>query len=258
LPAAAAIGRRNAAGAQVAWYIHNSGKPSMPHWLEMPARVSLLAALISSLIIGVDLLRGHRQRMWIMNLVWPLTALYSGPVGLWFYFTVGRLSSQTVRLEAERNKQSMPGADKPFWQSVGVGAMHCGSGCVLGDIIAEWFVFVVPLTLFGKTMFAAWVIDYALAFLFGVAFQYFTVKPMRGLSVRRGLLAAVKADVLSLSAWQIGMYGWALAVFLLFGQEIPKTDPVFWFMMQIAMLTGLATSYPVNVWLLRRTIKEAM
>ena len=27
----------------------------------------------------------------------------------------------------------------------------------------------------------------------------------------------------------------AIAVFLIFGHEIQKTDPVFWFMMQIAM-----------------------
>jgi hypothetical protein len=29
------------------------------------------------------------------------------------------------------------------------------------------------------------------------------------------------------------MYGWmAIAVFLIFGHELEKTDPVFWFMMQ--------------------------
>ena len=55
------------------------------------------------------------------------------------------------------------------------------------------------------------------------------------------------------------MYGWmAVAVFVIFRDEIPKTDPVFWFMMQIAMLAGFLTSYPVNWWLLRAGIKEKM
>lgn len=38
-----------------------------------------------------------------------------------------------------------------------------------------------------------------------------------------------------------------------------ETDtPSFWFMMQIAMLCGFATSYPVNWWLLRSGIKKKM
>ncbi|MBJ6727840.1 DUF4396 domain-containing protein [Geomonas sp. Red875] len=55
------------------------------------------------------------------------------------------------------------------------------------------------------------------------------------------------------------MYGWmAVAVFAIFGAEIPKTSPIFWFMMQIAMWFGFATSYPVNWWLLKRGLKEKM
>jgi hypothetical protein len=82
---------------------------------------------------------------------------------------------------------------------------------------------------------------------------------MRGLSPAQGLRAAVKADFLSLTAWQIGMYGWmAIAIFGLFGRELDKTDPVFWFMMQIAMLAGFATAYPVTWWLLKRGVKEPM
>jgi hypothetical protein len=42
-----------------------------------------------------------------------------------------------------------------------------------------------------------------------------------------GIVAAMKADALSLSAWQIGMYGWmALALFVWFSPErLPKTGP---------------------------------
>ncbi len=54
------------------------------------------------------------------------------------------------------------------------------------------------------------------------------------------------------------MYGWmAPAHFGLFG-EIPKTNPVFWFVMQIAMLAGFLTSYPVNWWLVKAGLKEKM
>jgi hypothetical protein len=86
---------------------------------------------------------------------------------------------------------------------------------------------------------------------------------MRDLSAAQGLAAAVKADTLSLSAWQIGMYGFmAFAQFHLFrgllGVRLEPTSAEFWLMMQIAMLAGFATSYPVNWWLITIRIKEKM
>jgi hypothetical protein len=50
----------------------------------------------------------------------------------------------------------------------------------------------------------------------------------------------------------------AVAVFLLFHHELSPTDPVFWFMMQLGMLCGFLTSYPVNGWLLKIGWKEKM
>jgi hypothetical protein len=44
----------------------------------------------------------------------------------------------------------------------------------------------------------------------------------------------------------------------LFGAALDVASVEFWFMMQIAMLAGFVTAYPVNWWLIRRGIKEAM
>jgi hypothetical protein len=239
----------------------------MPEWLVVFSWISLALAGVSALIVLADILAGHRQHMGIMNIVWPVTALWSGPLGLWAYYRVGRLSTRHRVQEAREHGKPPPGKSKPFPLTVGVGATHCGAGCTLGDLCAEWLVVLAPAvlvwfgyrTLFDEKIFAGWVIDYLFAFGFGIAFQYFTIKPMRGLSVGKGLVAALQADTLSLSAWQVGMYGWmAIATFAIFGREIPKTGPVFWFMMQIAMLAGFLTSYPVNWWLVRRGIKEPM
>ncbi len=162
-------------------------------------------------------------------------------------------------MEPKARGEDAPGRKKPFWQMVGIGATHCGSGCTLADIVGEWTLFLFPLTLFGMKLYGAWLIDYFLALAFGIVFQYFTIAPMRNLSLGDGLVAAAKADFFSLTAWQVGMYGWmAIATFVIFGREIEKTNPVFWFMMQIAMLAGFLTSYPVNWWLLRAGIKEKM
>jgi hypothetical protein len=86
---------------------------------------------------------------------------------------------------------------------------------------------------------------------------------MRNLPLGKGILAAVKADAASITAWQIGMYGGvALGQFLWFtpayGGQAAADTPEFWFLMQLAMLCGFATSFPVNWLLVRSGIKERM
>ena len=56
------------------------------------------------------------------------------------------------------------------------------------------------------------------------------------------------------------MYGWmALVHFVLFPHpHLEPKSPIFWFMEQIGMLAGFATTLPVNRWLLQRGVKEAM
>ena len=50
-----------------------------PAWLTALAWASLAAAVASAGLIAADIaLRGHRQRMTVMNLVWPITGLYLG------------------------------------------------------------------------------------------------------------------------------------------------------------------------------------
>lgn len=231
-----------------------------PAWLHTLSVISLGAAVACALVVLADILFRSPQRMAIMNLVWPLTALWSGPLGLYGYWRVGRLSAKAQVRRAKAHHRTPPGERKPFWQSVALAVTHCGSGCTLGDVMAESLVIVVPVSFLGYPVFGTWLVDFAFAFVLGIVFQYFTIAPMRGLGLRDGLIAALKADSASLTAWQIGMYGMmALALFVFFSPEtLPKSSPVFWFMMQLAMLAGFVTSYPVNWWLLRAGIKEPM
>ena len=243
----------------------------IPSWLHILSVASLsLGALCAALIAG-DLIR-HPQHMWIMNVVWPVTALFGTVWVVWQYFAYGRLAEHARAHAAMERHEEMPSKRlTPFPVMVANGALHCGSGCTLGDIVAEWLVFVVPAVavwfgwhgLFGEKMFATWVVDYLFAYAFGIVFQYFTIAPMRSLGVAQGIWAAVKADTLSLTAWQVGMYGFmAFAHFYLFGTLLGArltTDTAeFWFTMQVAMLCGFATAYPVNWWLIRSGIKEKM
>ncbi len=226
----------------------------VPVWLTVLSWISLLAGLASAAWIGRDVVR-NPQKMAVMNAVWPICGVFGPGVMVWAYLAWGRED----------------GPKQPFPITVFKGTLHCGSGCTLGDIAAETLLAVFPALavvfglgwIFPDRIFAAWVLDFVLAFLIGIAFQYFAIAPMRQLSFRDGVVQAAKADVLSLAAWQIGMYAFmAFAQFAIFRgwleTRLTPDRPEFWFMMQIAMLCGLATSYPVNWWLIRAGIKEKM
>jgi hypothetical protein len=101
--------------------------------------------------------------------------------------------------------------------------------------------------------------DYLLAYAFGIAFQFFAIVPMRHLSFWPGIGAAIKADTISLTAFEIGLFGWmAISFFVLFHPPLMPNQPAFWFMMQIGMMIGFLTSYPANWFLVRSGIKISM
>ena len=234
---------------------------NFPAWLHTLSIISLLLAGACSLWIAFDVAR-HPQKMAVMNFVWPLAALFGSVVWVWLYRAFGRRKGRGIEA---------PDEELPFWASVAKGASHCGAGCTLGDIIAEWSVFALPQiavwfgwhSLFGEKIFAVWIVDYIVAFVLGIVFQYFTIKPMRDVSVAEGVGLAVKADVLSITSWQVGMYGlMGLIQFAWFkpnyGGVAEVATPEFWFAMQFAMLAGFCTAYPTNWWLIRKGVKERM
>ena len=168
-----------------------------PTWLTVVAWTALAAGFASAAVIVFDIYgRGYRQqRMPVMEAVWPITALYFGPVAVWGYRRFGRPSSG--RWLHEHGTGHPP--DKPRWAGVAVDVSHCGAGCTLGDIIAEFGVFALAATVAGAALWAEMIGDYLLAVTFGLVFQYFAIAPMRGLTFGKGMAAAAKADILSLT-----------------------------------------------------------
>ncbi|NVN29108.1 DUF4396 domain-containing protein [Endobacter medicaginis] len=236
-------------------------------WLHGLAIGFLALGCVCAVGLAVDVSR-RPQPMAIMNVVWPVCALFGG---LWVCWLYGRSRAPVGGHGSHHHHhQDGPKTGAAFALSVANDTLHCGAGCTLGDIIAEWLVFAVPAvavafgwgSLFGDRIFATWVVDFIFAYAFGVVFQYFAIAPMRGLSFGPGLWAAIKADTLSLIAWQIGMYGcMAVARFRVFpalGLSLHTDSVEFWFVMQCAMTCGYITSYPMNWFLVRLGIKDGM
>lgn len=231
------------------------------------------SGFITAVLIYIDI-RQRRQPMKIMEIVWPLTGLWASWLGLWAYWKFGRApvkppmdmtmmnASENPEGPMRESSHSMqilsPGHSS--WQQVTLSTLHCGAGCTLADIIGEWFVFFIPVVIGGSLIAGQWVLDYVLALILGIFFQYAAIQPMEHLPRHKALVKAVKVDFFSLTSWQIGMYGWmAVVIFAIRSHSpFPKTSWEFWFMMQVAMYCGFLTSYPVNRLLIRKGIKHGM
>ncbi len=228
-----------------------------PPWLTLVAETSLIISALCAVIVAVDVF-SRPQKMAIMNIVWPITPLYLGLIGLWAYFAIGRAKPKKVQSKDEEMDMDKD-TQNPPWQSVFTGVTHCGAGCTLGDVIAEFGVFFLGLTIAGATLWPAFIADFVMAYSLGIVFQYFSIVPMRGLGFKEGVIAAMKADTLSITAYEAGMFVWmALVYFVFFHPHLRPNQPAYWLMMQIAMIFGFATSYPMNRWLIKRGLKEAM
>ena len=213
----------------------------------------------SALVIVADVVvLGNWQHMAIMDLAFPLTALYLGPIALWAYFARGR------RMSRKRMHMHMAGMEEgprdSLWQ-VSLSDSHCGAGCALGDVAGEWIVWATAWMI-GSTaaLGPEYILDLPLAWIFGILFQYFVIAPLRGQVGRLAPLGdAIKSDTLSVLSFEVGLFGWmAVAEYAIWKSPPPIDSSSHWFLMQIGMMLGFVTSWPVNRWLLRKGVKEPM
>ena len=232
--------------------------------LTLLAWISLGVAFACAVLIAADELR-HPQAMGVMNVVWPVSALYFSVFAVWAYFSLGRkktpdpmrgvAGSNTGGMKAEAESRSAP----PTAAQVAIGTSHCGAGCAIADVFTEFGIAAAGFTLFGSPLWAGYILDFAAAWALGIVFQYFAIKPMRqDLSRSGAILAAVKADTFSILAFQVGMYAFMALVYLkLFpSPHLTAFDPRYWLMMQIAMICGYATSFPMNRLLIGMGLKK--
>ncbi|RAP55692.1 DUF4396 domain-containing protein [Oleiagrimonas sp. MCCC 1A03011] len=216
--------------------------------------ITNIAISVALMLWSIRDLQRRPPPMTVMKWVWPLTFLWGGLFALLMYLWFGR--APIAGSSAERHGQ------RPMWQSVALGATHCGAGCSLADLLVEGGMFVLGLgfVVLGHKVFGNWIVDYIAALTIGIVFQYGAQVAMSDQPRLVVAWQSFKSDVLSLSFWQIGMYGWmAISIFALFGESAMTPNRwLFWWMMQVAMLCGFVCTYPVNWLLIRVGIKEAM
>jgi hypothetical protein len=222
----------------------------IPGWLTAVSWVFVGLALLCAAAILYDVYgRGYRQRTSVMSVVWPITALYFGPLALPAYYRWGRPRSEKWQKEhGSAPEKSLPVA-------AATGGTTGGAASAIGHVIGVPLVVFLGLTIAGQ---ALWVMILFIAIIATVllfAFEYFfSTVPTRGLSRGKGLGVALLIALVTVLAFDVGMGGWMLVMhFLLFMP--PLTDVTFLFLMQIGLILGFLTGYPAVLWLVRRGVK---
>jgi len=189
--------------------------------------------VVSAGVLWWDIRRNNPEIMSFMRLVWTLTVLYSGPIGLLIYRTTGR--KQIPR----------DGVWRRGWRSVA----HCYSGCGAGEITG--LVIAVGLLALGTWWVAA--ITFALAYAFGYAL---TAAPLiqEGTPVRTALWDAFTSETASITVMEVV----AIGTDLWLSGDAGMGDALFWTALMVSLSCGLLAAWPVNVWLIRKGVKEGM
>jgi hypothetical protein len=224
----------------------------MALWLVIASWVAVILGLLTALAIAFDV-TVHPQHMKIMNVVWPITGLYLPVLGWLLYADMARRTPMSMSMDMHAAH-----GGRPFWKSVFVSTTHCAAGCVIGDIIGAPIVFWAGWMLFGERLYAEYLVLFALAYIFGIAFQYLPIRATRRISRRLALLEAIKADTLALTAFEIGLFAWMAVVYFQFVPRPELMSPTYWFMMQIGMVLGFIASFPPNWLLVRLGVKGGM
>lgn len=241
--------------------------------LSIVSAISLLLAVIAAVMIIVNL-GNYPPKMKIMNLVWPLTALWAGLLAVWAFFSFKKSAGQAdMHMKMDMNKHmdmkmdmpmdmkmDMSGNQTPFWQKITLSTFHCGAGCTVADIIGETGGAALLTSAGLYSMGGMWILDYILALIIGAFFQYAAIRPMsRKQPAGKVFWRALRIDFLSLTSWQIGMYALSYIIFVLvLPVAVSRTSWTFWFVMQLAMVAGFLCAFPMNWWLVKKGIKPAM
>ncbi len=179
---------------------------------------------------------------WVQKLAWLLVTLYTGPVGLFFYFLSCR--------------RPAPGTHDLFTRATWKQALNSEIHCLAGD--ATGVLIAAPLT---TTLALAngvdLVVEYVAGFVCGLfIFQALMMLPMYGGNYRMAVQKTVFAETVSMNFVMAGMFPVMLLMMSSIEGATEVSSPRFWFSMSMASLAGGIVAFPINHWLVRNHLKH--
>ncbi|WP_421726597.1 DUF4396 domain-containing protein [Bauldia sp.] len=179
----------------------------------------------------------------VMKWGFVLITLYSGPFGAFFYVLGCR--------------EPLPGLHERYvaarWRQVLGSTMHCVAGDGVGILAGAVIGSVVPLSVPIEVA-----LEYVLGFGFGwVIFQSLFMREMFG-SFAASLKGTFRSELLSMNCMMGGMIPMSALAWAGSAAAHDPTEPLFWFRMSIALMTGFVVAYPMNWWLVANHLKHGM
>lgn len=200
-------------------------------WTGLGIWLAIVAACVMWVIYDLRTENSHIAS--IMQLVWVLTVLYSGPLGVLIYRYSGRRQIATDNLP------------RKGFRSVA----HCYSGCGIGEILGV----IISVGLFAVGNFWAAIITFSLAYIFGFALN---IGPMmqNGMGFGEAFKGAFVAESISI----VVMETVAISTDLYLGGEATMGDALFWSSLYVSLSLGLLAAWPANLLLIHKGLKGGM
>lgn len=194
---------------------------SVPAWLTLLAWAAVAVSLVSAAVIAFDVfVRGNRQPTKTMEIVWPASALYLGPIALLLYRRWGK-------------PRSTP--------TVAATGLAGGAASALAHLIGVPLVVLSGLTIAGIDLWPMILVIAVIATALLAGFEA---------AAGKGLATAAVIALVTVLAFDLGMGGWMLL--LHFTENMPSvTSIAFWFLMQLGVVLGLLTALPAVTYLSR-------
>lgn len=200
-------------------------------WTGLSIWLALVAASLGWVIYDLRTNNSHIASM--MQWVWILTVLYSGPIGVLIYRYSGRKQIPTDSLS------------RKGFRSVA----HCYSGCGIGEILGV----IISVGLFAMGNFWAAIITFSLAYIFGFALN---IGPMmqNGMPFKEAFKGAFVAETISI----VVMESVAITTDLYLGGKATMGDALFWSSLYVSLSLGLFAAWPANLLLIKYGLKGGM
>lgn len=197
---------------------------------------------VSTVFVAVDI--RHTPEATVMKWGFVLLTAYTGPIGAFLYVLGCR--------------EPLPGLHERYaavrWRQVLGSTMHCvagdGVGILAGAVVASLVHMPALLEV---------VSEYVLGFGFGwLIFQALFVRSEMGGSYGVALRKTFIPELLSMNLLMAGMVPVMRLGRKAVSGSLEPTDPVFWFVMSMALLVGFVVAYPMNWWLVSNHLKHGM
>ncbi len=233
--------------------MHEMAVSMAPTWVTVFGWVYTgLGVLFAAWILADTYLGGYRQRLAPMEIVWPITAIWAGPLGLWAYYRWGRPTTQ--KWESRNGAAPELGLD----ERAAVETVPGGAASFVGHAIAVPIVGLTGITIAGEHVWPMILLVAVFALPLLIAYEYHALSVTYGGRSTPGkrLRVATFISVLAIIAFDLGMGAAMLIVAFVLGYS--HSTIAFWLVMWGGIMLGFLTAYPMVRWLLARGTPESV